>query len=383
VTVGTMTKVYCTAPWNGITIREDGTVKTCCNGLASLGNLNTSSINDIEKSTVLAEIKNALITNTPHKNCQSCRQADLISGYSSLRDHYNTSYPTINENGLCFVDLRWNNTCNLHCLYCSPDFSSTWAEKLNVVSERPVKSYQDELLEWLLTKIDSIKEIMLVGGEPMLMKQNYVLFSKLPKNTRISIITNLSYDITKLPCLPDLLNRPVENIIWNISLENIGKKFEYIRSGAEWDIVEKNLIFLIKHWPETVGIAAVYCLFSAFDLPTTVQRLNSLGIKKIKLNPVGGHKTINVSYLPTEIKQQAKDALILAAQLHKNSIHPDDVDFYPLQGVNEIISGLDNTVPTMSLKEFQDKIDWYDQWATLSFSDVWPELFASIKEKLI
>jgi radical SAM protein with 4Fe4S-binding SPASM domain len=377
------TNVYCTAPWNGITIREDGAVRTCCIGADSLGNLNETSIQDIEKSPVLEEIKNSLLNNTPHKNCRACHQADLVSGYSSLRDHYNTAYPTINEDRLSFVDLRWNNTCNLHCLYCSPGASSTWAEKLNVVSLRPVKPYQDELLEWVLNKIDTIKEIMLVGGEPMLMKQNYVLFSTLPKDTQISIITNLSYDITKLPCLPDLLSRPAENILWNISLENIGQKFEYIRSGAEWELVEKNLKFLIKHWPDSVSIAIVYCLFSAFDLPVTIQQLNSLGIKKIKLNPVEGHKTINVAYLPTDIKQQAKDSLILAAELHRNSINPNDVDLYPLNGVDEIIAGLDKKVDPISLQTFQDKINWYDQWGTLSFSDLWPDLSKSIIEKLI
>jgi MoaA/NifB/PqqE/SkfB family radical SAM enzyme len=32
--------VYCTAPFNGLTIREDGHVRTCCSGINSLGNLN-------------------------------------------------------------------------------------------------------------------------------------------------------------------------------------------------------------------------------------------------------------------------------------------------------------------------------------------------------
>ena len=41
-----MSSVYCTAPFNGLTIREDGHVRTCCNGSISLGNLNYESIED-------------------------------------------------------------------------------------------------------------------------------------------------------------------------------------------------------------------------------------------------------------------------------------------------------------------------------------------------
>jgi hypothetical protein len=69
----------------------------------------------------------------------------------------------------------------------------------------------------------------------MLMKQNYELIAKLPSSARISILTNLSYDLQRLPCIENLLARPRENTIWNISCENIGQQFEYVRSGAEWN----------------------------------------------------------------------------------------------------------------------------------------------------
>jgi hypothetical protein len=57
-----------------------------------------------------------------------------------------------------------------------------------VVNIRPVKSYQDDLLNFVLSKIDDVEEITLVGGETMLMKQNYQLFKHLPKKSKISII---------------------------------------------------------------------------------------------------------------------------------------------------------------------------------------------------
>jgi len=382
-----MTKaVYCTAPWNGLTIRENGIVRTCCNGISPLGDLKRESIETVEKSAVLTDIKQTLLQNKPHPNCQSCVDAERTSGFSSLRHHYNTFYPTINADiELKFIDIRWNNTCNLNCLYCGPQLSSTWADRLQIRSDRPVKPYQDELLDWILTKIDTVEEIMLVGGEPMLMKQNHVLFSKLPQNTKISIITNLSYDIEKLPCISDLLARPKDRIMWNISAENTHDKYEYIRSGAEWSQVERNLKFLVQHWPDTVSMDMVYCLFSAFDLPDTITKLSALGIKKILLSPVQGQKEITLGNMPREIKQQAKQLLIAAETLHKKSIRPrQDIELYPLVGVNDIIANLDtDTESVVSLDEFDSKIAWYDQWGPKKFNSLWPELADTVRKHLV
>ena len=117
---------------------------------------------------------------------------------------------------------------------------------------------------------------MLVGGEPMLMKQNHVLFQTLPDNCQISIITNLSYDLERLQCINDLLKRPRDKIIWNVSMENTGEQFEYVRNGGNWQQVEKNFKFLMKHWPTTVSINMVYSLFSALNLYQTIQHLSNI-----------------------------------------------------------------------------------------------------------
>ena len=378
--------VYCTAPWNGLTIREDGKVRTCCNGNSELGDLNTQTIQEIEHSDTLAQIQQDMRSGRPSlKNCQNCVDQQKQSGFATLRDHYNKFYPTIGDHlELKFIDIRWNNVCNLGCLYCKPAFSSTWADRLDTDSTNlPVKNYQDDLLEWILDRADHVNEIMLVGGEPLLMKQNYKLLAHLPKQCQFSIITNMSYDLEKNPAMPALLSRPTEKIIWNISMENVGRKFEHVRSGANWEQTKKNLELLLQHWPETVSVNMVYNLFSAFDLCKTVQELHAIGIKKINLFNVDKNNTINLFNMPAEIKQLALQELTLAKDWHTNALHPEDRDLYPWTGADELIKQLNTpTLTPITLSEFESKMQWYDSWSAENFSNLWPEVAQLIQKYL-
>jgi len=381
-------QVYCTAPWNGLTIREDGQVRTCCVGKTSLGNLNQISIFDIEKSTKLKQIQQDMLSSNPNlDNCKTCMYQENKQGYATLRQHYLQYYPTfdIKKKELKFIDIRWNNTCNLGCLYCTPSFSSTWEKRLHQIKKLPPKkAYQDELLDWILTQVDHIEEIMLVGGEPMLMKQNYALLSKVPSTCKISIITNLNYDLENLPCWSDLMRHQKKLIVWNISLENIGEQFEYVRSGGSWPQIQKNLYLLQQHWPDNISINMVYSVFSAFNLAETFEYFSQLGIKKINLFPINENPCIDILNFPYQIRKIAADHLQLAHNQHYNSIHPEDRDFYSIQGADALKEFLLNNPSknTVTLEEFDEKIKWYDQWNEKKFVDLWPDVAEMVRSYL-
>lgn len=62
----TQNSVYCTAPFNGLTIREDGHVRTCCAGRISLGHLDHMAVTDIEESPELKQIQQRMLSNLYH-----------------------------------------------------------------------------------------------------------------------------------------------------------------------------------------------------------------------------------------------------------------------------------------------------------------------------
>jgi organic radical activating enzyme len=376
---GTTTKAYCTAPWNGLTIREDGHVRTCCNGQVSLGNLNTTPIQAIEQSPVLMALREQMSNGDPNQeNCRLCINAEANGG-DSLKQYYNRTYPDVDGMALRFIDIRWNNTCNLACQYCDPQFSSTWSDRLNATKIKPVKEYQDDLLAWMLTRADQVREIMLVGGEPMLMKQNYALLRQLPTDTRISIITNLSYDLSTLPCLADLTRRPPENVIWNISLENTGPKFEYVRNGARWSQIEKNIKFINQMWPENASLNMVYSMFNAFDIDRDIVEFHNMGIKKFNLFNILNNQEMNVFNMPKPIQAMARVHLEQAIVNHRNHLHPEDQNLYPMHGADQLLATLEQTDGAVTQTEFNAKLQTYDQWTAQTFESLWPNVVNLVK----
>jgi MoaA/NifB/PqqE/SkfB family radical SAM enzyme len=379
--------VYCTAPWNGVTVREDGHVRTCCAGAISLGNLNDHTMDQILASPKLKKIKQDMLSNKPNlQNCTSCIKLEKQSGIATLRQHYNNFYSVNdhNEFKLKNLDIRWNNACNLGCMYCTPTFSSTWQDRLGSTRNITVKNYQDDLLNWISDHADQLEEIMLVGGEPMLMKQNYALLNRLPNQCKVSIITNLSYDLPNLPCIQTLLDRPKDHTIWNISLENTGTQFEYVRAGSKWSQVNQNLEYLVIHWPNQLSINFVYSMFSAFDIVQTVQELHRIGIKKINFFPIDNNLTVDVFKMPMSVRHAAADNLEAAMNWHFENLHPEDRKLYPLQGADNMLTLLrQSTDPAcVTLNSFLDKLKWYDQYSKHKFEDLWPNVIDLVKKYL-
>ena len=216
------------------------------------------------------------------------------------------------------------------------------------------------------------------------MKQNYQLFKRLPKNCRISIITNLSYDLENLPCFKDLLDRPKEYINWNISAENLGSKLEYVRSGIKWDQFRRNLDTLQRHWPGQSGLNMVYNLFSAFDIDETVRAFMDVGIKKFVIQGLSNHRILQVGHLPLALRNIAAQKLRNAVHYHSDHIHPEDIDFYHIRSAQEVLTRLDQTQEdnVISLQEFTEGIKWYDQWGTNTFRGLWPELISLLEQHL-
>lgn len=379
-------EVYCTAPWKGVAIMQDGSVRSCCNGLTELGNLNQSSIEEIVESNVVEQLKQDLINGVKNKNCARCHTSEESTNFATLRQHYLKYYPldSLEDNELNVIDIRWNNKCNLSCQYCGPEVSSTWETKLGLPLSSVNQTYQDDVLDWVLERSDQLREIMLAGGETMLMKQNYKLFKHAPMKSKFTIVTNLSYDLEHLPCIPDLIRRPKDNIIWTISAENTHKQFEYVRNGASWDLLVKNIKFLLKHWPHSVGLNIVYSVLCATELDKTYKTFSELGVNKVTIIPIFRNDELSINRMPESVRALSKQSLERVMQYRLEKFG-EDQPLYPFNGLDSVYQSL--TMPTnqatISKQQFDQKISSFDSWSSVGkFSDHWPELADLLNQEL-
>lgn len=103
-----------------------------------------------------------------------------------------------------FLNILLTNACNLRCRHCSPGCSSSldkiWDDELarmTGVSKTPLMK-SDELIDELINnpKFNDVKNVLLSGGEPLMLKRLAEVAGKFAERgaEKIGIVTNLSDD---------------------------------------------------------------------------------------------------------------------------------------------------------------------------------------------
>jgi MoaA/NifB/PqqE/SkfB family radical SAM enzyme len=261
---------YCAAPWRGLHINPRGDVKTCCAGDPNmLGNLNTNNITEILNGDRLQEIRSSIVKGQPHAYCSNCVQAERFGGGSERSWHndqnsgfdYATAgtqyhYPVI-------VDVRWNTTCNLSCNYCSEWASSKWSALKGIPFKSGSRPYYDDVCDFIAAHHEHIRDVALVGGEPLLLPENERLLDVIPEDCTVTIITNMNVDLEKNKIFRKLAQR--KQVGWSMSFDNVNDRFEYVRYGGKWDMLVNNLAIIKDLFKQghSGGIHAVYNIYNA------------------------------------------------------------------------------------------------------------------------
>ena len=268
-----MSNFYCAAPWRGLHINPRGDVKTCCAGDPNmLGNLNSQTIEQILHSPIMQEIRQSIQRGEPHAYCYNCVQAERYG--RSERDWHNNVSPEfdcttapVDEHVPTLIDVRWNTTCNLSCNYCAEACSSKWAALKNMSVASGARPYYEAVCNYLEQHHDHIREVALVGGEPLLLPENDRLLDVIPEDCVVTLITNVSVELDNNRIFKKLAQR--KNVGWSMSFDNTGDRFEYVRHGGNWQLLLKNLNHIQQlmrdqgHWG---GIHAVYNIYNATNL---------------------------------------------------------------------------------------------------------------------
>ena len=268
---------YCSLLWKHISNEPFGHVRTCCIARERVTDsegeeytLGETSIKEIFHSDYYKNIRQAIRDGERPKNCDACWR-DEDNGVKSKRQIYNEyaefRYPEINyaEEPDMPEDLQiiLSTTCNLKCRTCNPNYSSKWvkeaeARKMPYIKESVKVEMDDIENSKFWTDLDDwlphAKYLEVMGGEPFYMKEFKVFANKLidddiAKNVHVNLSTNGTTLNKKF------LQKMIDNFAsvgFNVSIDGIGKRFEYLRHGANWKEVSENLDYFHSLTP---GIA--------------------------------------------------------------------------------------------------------------------------------
>jgi len=370
---------FCYAPWTNIHINTEGSFKTCCAGESYIADLRITPIEEVINHPELISIKNNVLNNQYHKNCSQCvRQETMTSNserrwYDDIAELKTVEISAINDHHLQNLDIRWSNTCNLSCVYCGPSASSQWAS----IQKMPIERLDySQTLSGIIDFIDknktSLKNLGLLGGEPLLQKENEQLLDAIGPNVNINLITNLTVPLEKNKIFHKLLEK--NKVVWDISFDTVEEKFEYVRHGADWQLITKNIKYLqeaIKTKPgHIIGTAAVYSIYNAMNLEEIHKYFLENNLPTIRWNELHHPKELSVSTLPVEFRLRA------AEQCEKS------IKYHSWHRQQKWLQEMANSLRSMNSKTTNCNYlyNWHNSQETkfwpdfkYKFKDLWPE----------
>ena len=370
---------FCYAPWTNIHINTTGRYKTCCAGTDEIGDLRIIPIKDLLSSTTLNGIKSSLHQNQTNQNCTVCARQEQHSSvsertwYNNIAEHQSIDLDQLSAQQIQNLDIRWSNTCNLSCVYCDHEASSQWAAlKKQPVERLDYTNTLPGLLEFIDGNRATIKILALLGGEPLLQKENDALLDVIANHVHINVITNLSVPLENNRIFHKLLAK--DNVMWDISFETVEDRFEYVRHGSGWPLMLKNIQYLKqaikdKHG-HNIGITSQYSVYNAMNLSELHQYFADNDLPMMRWNELHYPDVLSVSSLPKHYLNKAIAELELSKQYHYMPVQERFLADMAnsLQNINSSSQDCNKLYQWHST---QEQTYWPD--TKLKFEDLWPE----------
>lgn len=171
------------------------------------------------------------------------------------------------DTNLVRLDYWVGDTCNLACVICGPNNSSTWKKELKI-SNKSSPALVNKF--WRDLDLSSLRSIHFHGGEPLLNKEHVELLAAVPHKEQVEITYNTNATVKANGSLLDIW-KEFQLVVLDFSIDDIGKRFEYQRYPAIWDEVVDNLDwYLLNSSANTM-----------FNVNTTVSWLNVYSVNAL------------------------------------------------------------------------------------------------------
>jgi MoaA/NifB/PqqE/SkfB family radical SAM enzyme len=216
----------------------------------------------------LSESRRNISNNIKVTDCVSCYNNES-RGIKSFREIYNEQFKNFKSTALPrHMDLDFSNFCNLKCVMCGPDRSSSWAKEIGVFKENNgVVSITEKNLREICELSRELQYITLQGGEPTIIKeyQTYFQFLKdenIIENIGLNVVTNLTNINEKFfDYLPYF-----KHVNISVSVDAYGAANNYIRYPSNFEKISDNIRQLTNFNNLTTTIDTAIQILSMFNI---------------------------------------------------------------------------------------------------------------------
>ena len=309
---------FCLAKFTQVTMHlGTGLVHSCHHPTAHLVPLDELENNPaaLFNTSILKQARKEMLSGEKPSECDYCwrvedRDSPSDRHFKSLEDWALSKHDMILENGHeidyypTYLEVDFSNVCNFNCIYCGPEFSSTWVEDLkrngpvklleNTSKVQWVQGWQDlnsityknrehnpyveAFWKWFPEAYKKLKFYRITGGEPLLSKEtfksiNWLLNNPNPEldfsiNSNMGVPDKLWYSfLDKIKVLAN--GNYVKKFTLFTSVDAWGERAEYLRPGLDFELFK-------KRYEEVLKIGGVRCMIMCtFNIlsATSIQQL--------------------------------------------------------------------------------------------------------------
>lgn len=274
---------FCLAKWYNVSIHvPTGKTHSCYHPLAHFIPLEElkKSHDALHNTQYKIEQRKKMLNGERPRECEFCwaiedqgnisdrayRSNDVFE--DGLIEEAQTNVDTPNPR---YVEVNFNQACNLKCSYCSPHLSTEWHKEVKKhgaynladkqhnhpawidslgIDNSPTNPYVEAFWKWFPTVYPTLKTFRMTGGEPLMDKNTFRVFDYVKDNPN----NQLQLSITSNCCPPkgqwqkfiDSLQEindknAIDHFMLFCSLDSWGPQAEYIRHGLDFDVLYKNI----------------------------------------------------------------------------------------------------------------------------------------------
>jgi MoaA/NifB/PqqE/SkfB family radical SAM enzyme len=388
---------FCVLPWVSLEASPIGTVRPCCLAIDEVVDetgekfkLHTAGFDQIQNSAHMRQLREDFLAGKQPQTCRRCWNEER-SGRTSKRMHtldrlkhmIDDEPWTADAKPLMFLDLKLGNICNLKCRICGSWSSSQFAtEELNFIINKEEKknSFHYQMLQdgawprnsqqfWdqLDESMSEIRYIEFTGGEPFMIQEHFELLARLvQRGYAEQIEIHYNTNGTQFPEFAEDIWRAFKHVEIAFSIDDIGARFEYQRTNANWLEVTANVQKFKEMRSRNSNISLQVCctvnVFNVMYLQDVAWWIKHTGFDFVYWNMLHDAYYFSIATLPVHAKEIIADYLrmcvfpdeyqreidrIIDFMNNGNSLdgqllrmHANDLDFKRNQNLAEVMPDL-------------------------------------------
>ncbi len=304
---------FCLAKWHHTTIYlQSGQTHSCYHPRPHDIPLDLADPSVLHNTPQKTLERQEMLDGKKPSGCQYCWNIEELTGnHISDRHERNSSIYTPERLGAIkadplapvnpeYIEISFGNECNFKCGYCHPKHSSAYYKEIKdfgpytmvknhrndidylKIYEEETNPYVEAWWRWWPEVSKTLNILRITGGEPLLQQSTWRLLDDLYNNPKPNLELNLNSNLGVKPILMERLVEKVNKLLKEnkikhfklfTSIDTWGAPAEYIRTGLDLTVWEKNLDTYLTKTKQPITFMCTFNILTVTNFTTLLVKI--------------------------------------------------------------------------------------------------------------